>query len=109
MNQETTSMTPTNSTDDEQQPVLQPPMEWHPYGHDFGNSEIGGVLLKYNAAKESMQVLSRSIPTAFTQLNTNILRNMGVDTSTALIIRMEGEQASYGIGSVALAQSTDPW
>src|SRR5436305_3306682 len=81
----------------------------YPYGHDFGNSEIGGVVIKYNTAKEKEEVLCRSIPTAFTLLNTNVLKNMGVDTSTALIIRMENEQTSYGIGSVALAQSSDPW
>ncbi|HEX3641728.1 MAG TPA: ParM/StbA family protein [Ktedonobacteraceae bacterium] len=84
-------------------------MQWYAYGYDFGNSEIDAVLLKPNPAKERTDILSKSTPTAFTQLNTTVLKSMGVNTDTALIIRMQEEQASYGIGSVALVQSTDPW
>src|SRR5260370_34162165 len=84
-------------------------MPWYAYGYGFGNSEIDAVLLKPNPAKERTDILSKSTPTAFTQLNTTVLKRMGVNTDTALIIRMQEEQASYGIGSVALVQSTDPW
>jgi len=79
------------------------PMKFYPYGHDFGNSEIGGVLIK------GKEVLSRSIPTAFTKVDPNAMRNLGVDMDSALIIQVEGEQTSYGVGSIALAQATDPW
>ena len=84
-------------------------MHWYAYGHDFGNSEIDGILLKPNPAKGRSDILSRSTPTAFMQINPTVLKSMGVDTSTALIMRMQEEQASYGIGSLAMVQSVDPW
>jgi len=84
-------------------------MHWYAYGHDFGNSEIDAVLLKPNPAKGRADIVSLSTPTAFMQINPTVLKSMGVDTSTALIMRMQEEQASYGIGSLALVQSVDPW
>ncbi|GCE32212.1 hypothetical protein KDA_76960 [Dictyobacter alpinus] len=81
--------------------VLEPPT--YAYGHDFGNSEIGGVLRKGDS------VITRSIPTAFTKINPKVMRNMGVDMSEALVIQTKGEQVSYGIGSISLSQSNDPW
>jgi hypothetical protein len=84
-------------------------MQWYAYGHDLGNSEICATLLKYNAAKQRSDILQRSMPTAFTQVNPALLKNMGVDTSTSTIIRMQEEQASYGIGPVALVQGIDAW
>ena len=84
-------------------------MQWYAYGHDFGNSEIDAVLLKPNPAKEKADIITRSTPTAFTQINTTVMRGMNVDTTKSLIVRMQDEQASYAIGSLALVQSTDPW
>ncbi|WP_157508438.1 ParM/StbA family protein [Ktedonobacter racemifer] len=74
------------------------------YGHDFGNAEIGGVL-----TKSSNQVLTRSIPTAFAKIDTNAMKGLGVEMAESLIIQMDGETTSYGVGPVALAQSKDPW
>jgi hypothetical protein len=81
------------------------------YGHDFGNAEIGGVLLKVTASGDAKnpQVISRSIPTAFSRVNTTHMKNMGVDMSNALVIQMKGSQLSYGIGSIAMEQSVDSW
>lgn len=79
------------------------------YGHDFGNAEIGGVMLRPSPNQSGVQAISRSIPTAFAKLNAGVMRNMGVDMSNALVVQMEGEQTSYGIGSIALSQSVEPW
>jgi plasmid segregation protein ParM len=73
------------------------------YGHDFGNAEIGGVLLK------GSQALTRSIPTAFAKIDTAAMRGLGIEMAESLIIQLEGETTSYGVGPVALAQSKDPW
>ncbi|GHO88229.1 ParM/StbA family protein [Dictyobacter formicarum] len=106
-NGERDTMTDTDTTIDvtgateKEYVVLEP--QTYAYGHDFGNSEIGGVLRKGET------VVTRSVPTAFTKINTKIMRNMGVDMSEALVVQMKGEQVSYGIGSIALSQSTDPW
>jgi plasmid segregation protein ParM len=78
-------------------------------GYDFGNSEIGIVILKPNPTKGKADVIQMSIPTAFTQLNPGLLKNMGADSSKATIIRMKNEHTSYGIGEVALRQNVHPW
>ncbi|MBA2396672.1 MAG: ParM/StbA family protein [Ktedonobacteraceae bacterium] len=79
-------------------------MKWYPYGHDFGNAEIGGVTTLANG-----QMLSRSIPTAFTKADTTALRGLGVDTTNSLILRMNDEEISYAIGELALEQYAEPW
>src|SRR5207249_1814044 len=55
------------------------------------------------------EVVARSMPTAFTKLNVSALKNLGVNMDTALTIQLQGEQTCYGVGSIALAQATDPW
>jgi plasmid segregation protein ParM len=79
-------------------------MKWYPYGHDFGNAEIGGVT-----TPDPGQTLSRSIPTAFTKADTTALRGLGVDTTDSLILRMNNEEISYAIGDLALEQHAEPW
>lgn len=78
-------------------------MKWYPYGHDFGNAEIGGVT------QVEQRVVSRSIPTAFATIDTQALRGLGIDTSTSLIFRLRTEAISYALGDLALEQYAEPW
>jgi plasmid segregation protein ParM len=78
-------------------------VKWYPYGHDFGNAEIGGVTLLEQG------FVSRSIPTAFATADTQALRGLGIDTSTSLIFRFQPEAISYAIGDLALEQHAEPW
>jgi hypothetical protein len=75
----------------------------YPYGHDFGNAEICGVLLKNG------QPLMKSIPTAFAKMDVNRLNNLGVEMKDALVLRFEDESAQWGIGPVAMAQASAAW
>jgi plasmid segregation protein ParM len=78
-------------------------MKWYPYGHDFGNSEIGGfTILDQGAA-------FRSIPTAFMKADTTALRGLGVDTTRSLLLRLHTEEISYAIGDLAFQQANDAW
>ena len=54
-------------------------MKWYPYGHDFGNAQIGGVTFLEQGT------ISRSIPTAFGTVDTRVLRGLGIDTTASLI------------------------
>ena len=78
-------------------------MKWYPYGHDFGNADIGGVTVV------SGNVFSRSIPTAFTKVDTTAMHNLGisVDDADTHIIRFHDEAMAYAVGELALQQSTD--
>jgi plasmid segregation protein ParM len=78
-------------------------MKWYPYGHDFGNAEIGGVTLL------DQRAVSRSIPTAFATVDTRTLRGLGIDTTTSLVLRFQNEAISYAIGDLALEQYAEPW
>ena len=78
-------------------------MKWYPYGHDFGNSEIGGVTV-IDGKNELL-----SIPTAFAKADINAMRNLGVkmDQSNMHIIQFYGEAIAYAIGELALQQAVD--
>ena len=78
-------------------------MKWYPYGHDFGNSEIGGVTV-IDGKNESL-----SIPTAFSKADINAMRNLGVkmDQSNMHIIQFYGEAIAYAVGELALQQAVD--
>lgn len=78
-------------------------MKWYPYGHDFGNAQIGGVTMLEQG------IASRSIPTAFAAVDLTTLRGLGVDTSTSLIVRFQSEAISSAIGDLAMEQSASPW
>src|SRR5205085_741917 len=43
-------------------------MKWYPYGHDFGNAEMGGVTMLLNGP-----MLARSVPTAFVKADVTAL------------------------------------
>ena len=49
-------------------------MKWYPYGHDFGNAQIGGVTVLSDGKS-----CSCSIPTAFAKADTNAMHNQGND------------------------------
>ncbi len=78
-------------------------MRWYPYGHDFGNSEIGGVTVMNG------RICSLSIPTAFAKIDTNALRNLGinVDHADIHVIQFHEEEAAYAVGDLALQQAVD--
>jgi len=78
-------------------------MRWYPYGHDFGNAEIGGVTV----VNGTMYTLS--IPTAFAKVDTNALVNLGIrlDQTHAHIIQFDNEEAAYAVGDLALQQAVD--
>lgn len=78
-------------------------MKWYPYGHDFGNADMGGVTVINGS------VFSRSIPTAFAKVDTNAMHNLGinVDDVNTHVIRFHGEAIAYAVGELALQQSAD--
>ncbi|MFL5628314.1 MAG: hypothetical protein ACJ788_22260 [Ktedonobacteraceae bacterium] len=78
-------------------------MRWYPYGHDFGNAEIGGVTV----VNGTMYTLS--IPTAFAKVDTNALVNLGIrlDQTDTHIIQFDNEEAAYAVGDLALQQAVD--
>src|SRR5437660_10349698 len=78
-------------------------MKWYPYGHDFGNSQIGGVTVLNG------RMCSRSIPTAFARADTNAMRNLGVkvDQYDTHVFQFHGEAMAYTVGELALQQATD--
>ncbi|GER91143.1 hypothetical protein KDW_53050 [Dictyobacter vulcani] len=78
-------------------------MKWYPYGHDFGNAEIGGVTVING------KTVSLSIPTAFAKVDPTALRNLGVnvDQSNVHVMRFEEEEAAYAIGDLALQQAVE--
>jgi plasmid segregation protein ParM len=75
----------------------------YPYGHDFGNAGICGILFKGNTP------VMLSEPTAFSKVDLNRLDALGVETKDASVIRLENEAAQWGIGNIALAQASEPW
>jgi plasmid segregation protein ParM len=78
-------------------------MKWYPYGHDFGNAEIGGVTLLEHGT------VSLSIPTAFATVDTQAFRGLGIDTTASLVLRLQTEEISYAIGDLALEQHAEAW
>ncbi|HEY7419232.1 MAG TPA: ParM/StbA family protein [Ktedonobacteraceae bacterium] len=78
-------------------------MKWYPYGHDFGNSEIGGVTVMNG------RICSLSVATAFAKVDTQALRNLGIniDQSDVHFIQFYEEEAAYAVGELALQQAID--
>jgi plasmid segregation protein ParM len=78
-------------------------MKWYPYGHDFGNAEIGGVTVLNG------KTLSLSIPTAFAKVDTTAMRNLGinVDQSDVHVMQFFDEETAYAVGDLALQQAID--
>src|SRR6266700_440797 len=80
-------------------------MKWYPYGHDFGNTIEGGVLIR------SGEQLKKSIPTAFLRTDPNAMKNLGVnvDAENMYVIQLQGESSAYAFGDLALAQGVEVW
>lgn len=78
-------------------------MKWYPYGHDFGNADMGGVTIINGS------VFSRSIPTAFAKVDTTAMHNLGINVEdiNTHVIRLNGETMAYAVGELALQQSAD--
>ena len=78
-------------------------MKWYPYGHDFGNAEIGGVAVVGGA------IHALSLPTAFAKVDTKAMRNLGinVDQPDMHIIRFSDEEMAYAVGDLALQQAVE--
>lgn len=79
-------------------------MKWYPYGHDFGNSELGGVTVLNDG-----RTVSLSIPTAFAKVNTNTMQNLGINVteSNVHIMQFFDEDAAFAIGDLALQQAVE--
>jgi hypothetical protein len=79
-------------------------MKWYPYGHDFGNAEMGGVTVLSNGKN-----VARSIPTAFAKADTSAMRSLGVktDQSNTHVIQFQGEAMAYAVGELALQQAVE--
>src|SRR5579875_404407 len=80
-------------------------MRWYGYGHDFGNSEIGGVTVCDG------KMLSASIPTAIAKIDTAAMRNLGIDIAArdAHIIGFADEESTWAVGDLALQQTSAAW
>src|SRR5215472_7125195 len=78
-------------------------MKWYPYGHDFGNAEIGGVTVING------KTFCLSIPTAFAKVDTTAMRNLGinVDQSDVHVMQFFDEEVAYAVGDLALQQAVD--
>ena len=79
-------------------------MKWYPYGHDFGNAQIGGVTVLGDGKSYSW-----SIPTAFAKADIRAMRNLGInmDRSNMHIMQFQGEDMAYAIGELALQQAVE--
>ena len=77
-------------------------MKWYPYGHDFGNAQIGGVTVLGDGKSYSC-----SIPTAFAKADISAMLNLGIsmDQSNTHIMQFQGEAMAYAIGELALQQA----
>src|SRR5690349_5909920 len=80
-------------------------MKWYPYGHDFGNAELGGVTVVNG------KIRSLNVPTAFAKVDTNAMRNLGinVDQDDVHVIQFHDEEAAYAVGDLALQQAIDAY
>jgi plasmid segregation protein ParM len=78
-------------------------MKWYPYGHDFGNAELGGVTVVNGRS------VSLSIPTAFAKVDLNAMHNLGikVDQANMHVIQFFGEEMAYAVGDLALQQAIE--
>jgi plasmid segregation protein ParM len=88
-------------------------MKWYPYGHDFGNSQVCGVLIKGG------QQLKRSEATAFVDVDLDRIKNVGntqgnesedlPDPASRLAIQLDGEPFTVAFGDLAIAQGVPTW
>lgn len=73
------------------------------YGHDYGNSEVGGVAI------DGRNILQRSMPTAVALGDARVLQSLDVSLdSNDYVFQMEGDSNAYFVGDLALSQGKDP-
>ncbi len=80
-------------------------MKTYPYGHDFGNTDTDGVLVKNGQQNKS------SIPTAFLRADVNAINNLGVkkeDAKNMHIIQLK-DDIPFAFGDLALSQGVKIW
>ena len=77
-------------------------MKWFAYGHDFGNSEIGGAIQEIGVSPPR----TLSIPTALAKVDLQSMLNLGISLAEPEYhtLRLDGEEYSYAIGELALQQ-----
>jgi plasmid segregation protein ParM len=83
-------------------------MKWYAYGHDFGNSEIGGAVL--TAGMPAPRAMS--IPTAFAKVDVTAMRNLGINVEAPgnHLMQLEDDEFTYAVGDLALTQGgRDIW
>lgn len=89
-------------------------MKIYPYGHDFGNTEVGGVLFGKG------EQIKASVPTAFCRVDPSLMKNLGgVDVSehrefpenlkTLAVQLNKTDPTAYAFGQLALTQNVTVW
>ncbi len=92
------------------------PTKVYPVGFDFGNTEVGMVLLGKS------EPIKASVPTAFCRIDADIMRNLGgvdlavqkerelADALKTLGVQLEKiDPTAYAFGDLALAQDVSVW
>ncbi len=82
-------------------------MQWYAYGHDFGNSTIGGAMQIAGMGKPH----TRSIPTAVAKVDVAAMRSLGIQVEAPghHLIQLESDEYTYAVGELALQQGKDSW
>src|SRR5262249_51720568 len=84
-------------------PKPQPMLKVYAYGHDYGNSETGGVVIS------GKDILQQSIPTAVALGDPRVLQSLDVALDSGdYVFQMEGEANAYFVGNLALSQGKEP-
>lgn len=110
-------------------------MKWYPAGHDFGNAEVGSVIIVSKSEQRR-----HSMPTAFCRVDVNVINNLTNQEvqlqqkpepkkgrgkaakapakpssqpqskeTEACVIQFHGESIAYAVGEYALAQGKRIW
>ena len=95
---------------------MDEPMKVYSLGYDFGNTEVGVVLLGKS------DPVKASVPTAFCRIDADIMRNLGgvdlaaqkertfADALKTLGVQLEKvDPTAYAFGDLALAQNVSVW
>lgn len=84
-------------------PKPQSILKVYSYGHDYGNSETGGVAIS------GKDVLQQSIPTAIALGDPRVLQSLDVTLGPGdYVFQHEGDDNAYYVGNLALSQGKDP-
>lgn len=82
-------------------------MKWYPYGHDFGNTEIGGVVSVNGEAR------TQTLPTALARIDAKRLDSLNYEfKADDHMIRITGsdDDYTYAVGLLTMRQAAqDAW